>query len=108
LIEREHMEIEDWRKKIDAIDLELVKLLNERAVAARAIGRLKQRTNSPIYEPQREEIILQNVSKANAGPLPTPDLHFIFQNVIAVMRSFQGSDTESGDTGPSEQSVRSL
>ncbi|MFL6351230.1 MAG: chorismate mutase [Bryobacteraceae bacterium] len=102
------MEIEDWRKKIDAIDLELVKLLNERATAARAIGRLKQQTNLPIYEPQREEVILQNVSKSNAGPLPTPDLHFIFQNVIAVMRSFQHSDSASGDRDPNERSVQSL
>jgi chorismate mutase len=102
------MDIEDWRKKIDAIDLELVKLLNERGVAARAIGRLKQQTNLPVYEPQREEIILQNVSKANAGPLPTPDLHFIFQNIIAVMRTFQQSDADSGDRDPNEQSVRSL
>ena len=101
------MEIDDWRKKIDAIDLELVKLLNERGVAARAIGRLKQQTNLPIYEPKREEIILQNVSEANAGPLPTPDLHFIFQNIIAVMRSFQRSDAESRDRDPNEQSVRS-
>ena len=102
------MEIDDWRKKIDAIDLELVRLLNERGVAARAIGRLKQQTNLPIYEPKREEIILQNVSEANAGPLPTPDLHFIFQNIIAVMRSFQRSDAESRDRDPNEQSVRSL
>jgi chorismate mutase len=102
------MDIEDWRKKIDAIDLELVKLLNERGIAARAIGRLKQQTNLPIYEPQREEIILQNVSKVNAGPLPTPDLHFIFQNIIAVMRSFQRSDAESSDRDPTEKSVRSL
>ena len=102
------MEIEDWRKKIDAIDLDLVKLLNERGAAARAIGRLKQQTNLPVYEPQREEIILQNVSKANAGPLPTPDLHFIFQNIIAVMRSFQHSDAESREQDPNEQPIRSL
>ncbi|MGI8959701.1 MAG: chorismate mutase [Bryobacteraceae bacterium] len=102
------MDIEDWRKTIDAIDLELVKLLNERGTAARAIGRLKQQTNLPIYEPQREEIILQNVGKANAGPLPTPDLHFIFQHIVAVMRSFQHSDTQSADTDASGQPVRSL
>jgi chorismate mutase len=102
------MEIEDWRKKIDAIDLELVRLLNERGIAARAIGRLKQQTNLPIYEPQREETILENVSKANPGPLPTPDLHFIFQNIIAVMRSFQHSDVESSDRDANGQSIRSL
>lgn len=102
------MEIEDWREKIDAIDLELVKLLNERGKAARAIGRLKQQTNLPVYEPQREEIILRNVSEANTGPLATPDLHFIFQNIIAVMRAFQHSDAESGDKDPNARSVRSV
>jgi chorismate mutase-like protein len=107
-MDSENMDIEDWRKKIDAIDQELVKLLNQRGAAARAIGRLKQRRNLPIYEPQREEIILQNVAKANAGPLPTADLHFIFQNIIAVMRTFQRSDTESGDTDPNAPSVRSV
>jgi chorismate mutase len=102
------MEIEDWRKKIDAIDLELVRLLNERGIAARAIGRLKQKTKLPIYEPQREEIILKNVSEANAGPIPTPDLHSVFRSIIAVMRAFQHSETESKDTDPNERQVRSL
>lgn len=102
------MDIEDWRKKIDVIDQELVKLLNQRGIAARAIGRLKQQTNLPIYEPQREETILQNISKANAGPLPTPDLHFIFQNIIAVMRNFQHSDTKETGTDPNAPSVRSV
>jgi chorismate mutase len=101
------MEIEDWREKIDAIDRELVKLLNERGIAARAIGRLKQQTNLPIYEPNREEIILKNVSEVNAGPLPTRDLHFIFQNIIAVMRTFQQSDPECGDTDPNAPAGRS-
>ena len=101
------MEIEDWRKKIDAIDQELVKLLNQRGFSAREIGRLKQKTNLSIYEPQREETILQNVSKANAGPLPTADLHFIFQNIIAVMRSFQHSDADSGETDPNAPRARS-
>ncbi len=102
------MEIEDWRERIDVIDRELVKLLNERGKAARAIGRLKQQTDLPIYEPRREETILKNVSEANAGPLPTPDLHFIFQNIIAVMRAFQQSDKESGDKDPNARSVRSV
>lgn len=89
------MEIEDWREKIDAIDRELVKLLNSRAAAAREIGKIKQQTGAPIYEPRREEIIFENVSKANDGPLPAKDLHYIFQNIISVMRAFQVSDTDT-------------
>ncbi|MBV9302972.1 MAG: chorismate mutase [Acidobacteriaceae bacterium] len=86
------MDIEGWREKIDVIDCELVALLNNRATAAREIGRIKQRTGAPIYEPRREEIILENVSKANQGPLAAKDLHYIFQNIIAVMRAFQTSE----------------
>jgi len=102
------MDIEDWRNKIDAIDQQLVRLLNERGTAARAIGRLKQQTNLPIYEPQREQIIFDNVAKANAGPLSTADLHFIFQNIIAVMRAFQRSDTQRGENDPNAPPVQSL
>ncbi len=91
-IDRENTAMANWREQIDGIDRELVRLLNERAIAARAIGRLKQQMDLPIYEPKREEIIMKNVSDLNAGPLPSSDLHFIFQNIIAVMRAFQRAD----------------
>jgi chorismate mutase-like protein len=88
------MEIEDWRNIIDAVDRELVELLNKRASAARAIGHIKEQTGMPVYEPRREQTILENVSLANQGPLPNEDLHYIFQNIIAVMRAFQTSEGE--------------
>jgi len=59
------MTIEDWRKKIDEMDLKLVELINQRAAAAREIGKLKNNTNLPIYEPEREKKILEAVKKAN-------------------------------------------
>ncbi len=87
-----NVEIEHWRRKIDAIDQKLVELINQRANAAREIGRIKQDANLPIYEPGREEIIMKKISAANAGPLPSSDLQFIFENIIAVMRAFQRSE----------------
>ena len=48
------MDISDWRTKIDALDLQIVELLNQRAEAARAIGMLKEATDMPVYEPNRE------------------------------------------------------
>ena len=53
------MDISDWRKKIDELDRRLVELLNERAAAASAIGRLKRNTDLPVYEPDRERAELQ-------------------------------------------------
>jgi chorismate mutase-like protein len=98
--------IDTWREKIDAIDRDLVRLLNERATAARSIGRLKQQMSLPIYEPKREEIILKNVSDMNAGPLPSSDLHFIFKSIIAVMRAFQRTDAAVAEDA-SAQSTQS-
>ena len=83
------MDIEDWRKKIDELDCRLVALLSERARAAVEIGRLKRNTSMPIYEPDRERIVFENVQQANPGPLPGRDLVRIYERIIDVMRNIQ-------------------
>ena len=83
------MTIADWRRKIDELDLRLVEILNERARAAQEIGKLKRNTNMPIYEPDREKIIFENVRKANKGPLPDSELRQVFERIIDVMRNIQ-------------------
>ncbi len=83
------MDIAGWRKNIDDLDRRLVELLNERARAAQEIGRLKRNTNMPIYEPDREKIIFENVRRANHGPLPETELHKVYERIIDVMRNIQ-------------------
>lgn len=83
------MTIEDWRKKIDEMDLKIVELINQRAAAAREIGKLKNNTNLPIYEPDREKKILEAVKKANKGPLPDSEVQHVFERIIDVMRKLQ-------------------
>jgi chorismate mutase len=83
------MDIADWRKKIDELDRRLVELLSERARAAVEIGRLKRNTNLPIYEPERERIVFENVQETNRGPLPGRDLVRIFKRIMDVMRNIQ-------------------
>src|SRR5215471_14743703 len=83
------MDIAEWRKKIDELDLRLVELLNERAKAAQEIGRLKRNTQMPIYEPDREKKIFENVRKANRGPLPDNELRHVYERIIDVMRIFR-------------------
>lgn len=88
------MDISDWRKKIDEMDLRLVELLNERARAAQEIGRLKRNTKMPIYEPEREKLIFENVRKANRGPLPDKELRHVFERIIDVMRNIQKQEIQ--------------
>ena len=55
------MDISDWRKKIDDLDRKLVDLLSQRAQAAHEIGKLKRGAGMPIYEPDRERKVFDNV-----------------------------------------------
>ena len=83
------MNIADWRQKIDEVDRRLVELLSTRARAAQEIGRLKRDTSLPIYEPDRERIVLENVQRINPGPLPGRDLVRIYERIMDVMRNIQ-------------------
>jgi len=89
------MEIEDWRRKIDELDRQIVALLSERAEAAQAIGKLKRNTSMPIYEPNRERVIFENVRAANRGPLPDIELTHIYERIIDVMRALQRQELAS-------------
>jgi chorismate mutase len=83
------MDIADWRKKIDDLDRRLVQLLNERAQCAHEIGRLKRNSSMPIYEPNREKIIYENITLNNPGPLSDMQLRQVYERLIDVMRQIQ-------------------
>ena len=83
------MEIADWRKKIDELDEQSVRLLCERAEAAVAIGAIKRKSSAPIYEPQREKIVYEHVRSVNPGPLSDVQVQDIYERVMDVMRALQ-------------------
>ena len=89
------MDIAEWRKKIDEIDRKIVALLSERAMAAKEIGKLKRSTALPIYEPNRERVIFENVRAANNGPLPDIELTHVYERIIDVMRAIQRDELAS-------------
>jgi chorismate mutase len=92
LLEEAEMDIGDWRKQIDELDRRLVELLNQRAQAAKEIGKLKRNTSMPIYEPDREKTIFENVRKVNRGPLPDSELRHVYERIIDVMRNIQRAE----------------
>jgi chorismate mutase len=96
------MDISDWRKKIDELDCKLVELLNQRAETAHEIGKLKRGLGMPIYEPDREQAVFDNVRQINRGPLPDHDLLNIYERIIDIMRQIQCEEMtqrpKAGDT----------
>jgi chorismate mutase len=86
------MDISDWRQKIDELDVEIVRLINQRAEAARAIGEIKRKSDLPVYEPRREQDVFDRVRAANPGPLDDAELLHVYERIIDVMRTLQRRD----------------
>jgi chorismate mutase/prephenate dehydratase len=77
------MTLQDLRNRIDEIDNRLVELLNERAQIVVEIGKLKSRTDAPIYAPEREKQVFAKIRKANKGPLPDRALIAIWREMMS-------------------------
>lgn len=79
----------ECRTQIDAVDLKLLALLNERTRIVEEIGRIKHNLSLPIYEPKREDQVFHNVTSNNDGPLSAEALKRIFERIIDEMRNIQ-------------------
>ena len=77
------MSLEELRKRIDELDFQLVKLLNERARVVVEIGKLKNKTDRPVYAPDREKDVFARIIKANEGPLPDKCLIAIWRELMS-------------------------
>ncbi|MBI1389105.1 MAG: prephenate dehydratase [bacterium] len=81
--------MQQHRERIDAIDHEILGLINERAREAQAIGHLKTRGDAEFYIPSREKAILNRLRGANQGPLSYDAIASVFQEVISACRSLE-------------------
>ena len=77
------MSLDDLRKRIDEIDHQLVKLLNERARVVVEIGSVKNKTDRPVYAPDREKEVFERIIKANEGPLPDRCLIAVWRELMS-------------------------
>ena len=84
------MDIEHWRKEIDEIDAELLRLLNMRARLALKVGALKQAAHLPFCDPERERIVVERLQEINAGPLDERAIGKVFRRIIRESRRVQG------------------
>jgi chorismate mutase/prephenate dehydratase len=83
------MDLKSLREKIDKIDDQILKLLNQRTRAVREIAKLKEKARQEFYAPHREKKIVERLLKKNKGPLPQEALREIFQEILNASRSIQ-------------------
>jgi chorismate mutase/prephenate dehydratase len=77
-------ELSKIREKIDAIDSQLLALLNGRAKLALEVGRIKSRDGLPIYAPDREQSLLRSLIERNEGPLSEIAIRAIYREIMSA------------------------
>jgi chorismate mutase/prephenate dehydratase len=86
---RASVPLKSLRSNIDKLDLQILKLVNERAALAAEIGRVKNDQGSEVFSATREEEVLKNVLEANKGPLDENTIRAIFREVMSGSRALQ-------------------
>jgi chorismate mutase/prephenate dehydratase len=78
------MSLGPLRDQIDALDRQLVDLINQRLACAAEIGRIKRSQGGEIYVPEREEAVLRQVAAHNAGPIKPEALRAIYREIMSA------------------------
>lgn len=81
--------IQGHREQIDALDVQIVELLNKRAKESLVIRALKPQAKMGLFDPKREEEILELLWEHNDGPLYNEDIRAIYTVILKVMKEVQ-------------------
>jgi chorismate mutase/prephenate dehydratase len=81
--------IESHRVRMDRINLEILKLLSERAAHANEIGRIKHHSGVAVYLPAREREVIEGMIAANPGPLSSEHISRIYTEIISACRALE-------------------
>lgn len=94
----------ELRQRIDSLDTELLRLLNERASLAKEIGVIKNRASLPIYSPDREMKLLRSLVERSQGPLRPESIRAIYREIMSASLALE-NDIVIACLGPSGSST---
>lgn len=79
-------ELKQLRDQIDALDSQVLELINQRARLAQAIGHLK---NGIVYRPEREAQVIRRLQTENPGPLPAESVAVVIKEIMSACRALE-------------------
>ncbi len=88
--------IEDLRSRVDEVDRELIRILNERARIVQEIVAIKAEAGKALFDPKREEEILRKVAEENEGPIYDTSMREIFELILHRIRDLEVQRGEFG------------
>ncbi len=77
------------RQQIDALDRDLLALLNRRAGLALAVGAIKKKEGSVVFRPEREAQVIDGLKAINPGPLATESVAPIWREIMSACRALE-------------------
>lgn len=83
------MSVPEWRREIDAIDEQIISLLNRRASLAQSIGQAKSTTRTHYFTPEREHNVFKRLFSVNKGPLDSGAVRSIYREIISACRALE-------------------
>jgi chorismate mutase len=86
--------VEELRRRVNEVDDQLVRILNERARIVQELGKYKQESGVALFDPRREEEILRRVAKINEGPIYDTSMRDIFELIMHRIRDLEAERRE--------------
>ncbi len=90
----------DLRVQIDALDKELLVLLNRRALVAEQVGEIKRREGTPFFRPDRVAQVIERIQQANRGPLKSEHVAAVWREIMSACLALE-SPVRVAYLGPS-------
>jgi chorismate mutase len=85
-------DLEELRAEVDRLDLEIVRLLDARARCALRIGVVKRAAGKPVYQPEREAVVMERARQSAArlgSPLTAGAVTRIFERIVDEIRRLE-------------------
>ena len=81
--------LNELRERVDEVDRQLIRILNERARIVQEMVAIKDEAGKPLFDPKREEEILQKVAEENEGPIYDSSMREIFELILHRIRDLE-------------------
>ncbi|QHI99954.1 prephenate dehydratase [Xylophilus rhododendri] len=79
-----NLTLDELRQRIDALDSQLLQLVNQRALVAEAVGELKKREGTPFFRPDRVAQVIGKIQTANPGPLKSNHVAAVWREIMSA------------------------
>lgn len=85
-------DMEQLRNRMDSINMELLKLMNQRAELVQQIGDIKEQQSMSRFDPVRERDMLNKLVQQNDGPFENSTVEHIFKEMFKASLELQEDD----------------